>query len=415
MAGARGSANGSATGTGARGASGAAGPRAGTAARRGSAGSVDVLERDDSDATPGGDGSSGDPEPRGRANARSRTGGHAQIHSQPAAAVSALTGERMPSSVRTLTIGEAAARLCTEFPGMTVAALRRLEAAGKFTSGRSASGYRRYSEADLDLIRIVLSDQPAADEAVRACEPDPADLAGAESPLARTGAVVAAQRSTTPRTTARTARVPSSRVPAARPAGSGRTQAPAVSALFDVAPASAPDSRVQEQQPAADAVTVTSPAVAQPAPATVPGQPQATRRADRRWPDADFFTPDLGEVSLDRDQLAAAARADRAWIDGLIEYGVLAGAESAGGADLLVAKASAELARFGVEPRHLRAVAASAARVAELIAAATSTGTGRDAARRERAILAGPGRGAEAAAAAVRLHAALVRAALLRG
>jgi hypothetical protein len=60
-------------------------------------------------------------------------------------------------------------------------------------------------------------------------------------------------------------------------------------------------------------------------------------------------------------------------------------------------------------------VAASAARVAELIAAATSAGSVRDPARRERAVLAAPGRGAEAAAAAVRLHAALVRAALLRG
>jgi hypothetical protein len=113
--------------------------------------------------------------------------------------------------------------------------------------------------------------------------------------------------------------------------------------------------------------------------------------------------------------LAAAARTDRDWIDGLMEYGVLPATDAAGGADLLVAKASAELAQFGVEPRHLRAVAASAARVAELIAAATSSGSGRDSARRERAILAAPNRSAQAAAAAVRLHAALVRAALLRG
>jgi hypothetical protein len=120
-------------------------------------------------------------------------------------------------------------------------------------------------------------------------------------------------------------------------------------------------------------------------------------------------------VSLDLDQLATAARTDRAWVDGLVEYGVLPGTDSAGGAELLVARASAELAQFGVEPRHLRAVAASAARVAELIAAATTAGTGRDPARRERAALAAPGRSAEAAAAAVRLHAALVRAALLRG
>jgi len=101
-------------------------------------------------------------------------------------------------------------------------------------------------------------------------------------------------------------------------------------------------------------------------------------------------------------------------VDGLVEYGLLPDAEPVGGADLLVARASAELAQFGVEPRHLRAVAASAARVAELVAAATAAGASRDPSRRERAALAAPGRTAEAAAAAVRLHAALVRAALLR-
>jgi hypothetical protein len=413
MAGARGSANGSAT--------------AGRGAR--------VLERADASAAAAGDdGASADGEPRGRLNGKPRSGGgHAQ------ARVPALAGARTLGSARTLTIGEAAARLAVEFPGMTVAVLRRLEAGGKFTPGRSSSGYRRYSETDLDLIRIVLADQPIGEEAVPAqsgpaYQADPADMSGAESPLAHPGVYApgtaqayasstAAQRPAAARTTARAARVPSSRVPAARPAASSRTQAPAIATLFDVASGAAPNGRVAVPPPAAEAVTAARPAStrtdsprAVPAQsASAPAQSPSTRRADRRWPDADFFTPDLGEVSLDRDQLAAAARTDREWIDGLMEYGVLAATDAAGGADLLVAKASAELAQFGVEPRHLRAVAASAARVAELIAAATSSGSGRDSARRERAILAAPNRSAEAAAAAVRLHAALVRAALLRG
>ncbi len=413
MAGARGSANGSAT--------------AGRGAR--------VLERADASAAAAGDdGASADGEPRGRLNGKPRSGGG---HSQ--ARVPAPAGARTLGSARTLTIGEAAARLAVEFPGMTVAVLRRLEAAGKFTPGRSSSGYRRYSETDLDLIRIVLADQPIGEEAVLAqsgpaYQADPADMSGAESPLTHPGVYApgtaqahalstATQRPAAARTTARAARVPSSRVPAARPAASSRTQAPAIAALFDVAPGAAPNGRVAGPPPAVEAVTAARPAStrtdsprAVPAQsASAPTQSPSTRRADRRWPDADFFTPDLGEVSLDRDQLAAAARTDREWIDGLMEYGVLPATDSAGGADLLVAKASAELAQFGVEPRHLRAVAASAARVAELIAAATSSGSGRDSARRERAILAAPNRSAEAAAAAVRLHAALVRAALLRG
>lgn len=425
MAGARGSANGSATG--------------GRGAR--------VLERADASATAAGDeGASADAEPRGRLNGKPRSGGgHSQVR------VPAPAGARSVGSARTLTIGEAAARLAVEFPGMTVAVLRRLEAAGKFTPGRSSSGYRRYSETDLDLIRIVLADQPigaeaaftetglaetALAESARAYQPDPADMSGAESPLTHPGVYApgtaqayasstATQRPAAARTTTRAARVPSSRVPAARPAASSRTQAPAIAALFDVAPGAAPNGRAASQPPAAETVTAARPAPtrtdspravpAQSASASAPTQSPPTRRADRRWPDADFFTPDLGEVSLDRDQLAAAARTDRDWIDGLMEYGVLPATDSAGGADLLVAKASAELAQFGLEPRHLRAVAASAARVAELIAAATSNGSGRDSARRERAIQAAPNRSGEAAAAAVRLHAALVRAALLRG
>jgi len=476
------------------------------------------------------------------------------------------------AGARELTIGEAAACLAVDFPGVTAAVLRRLESAGKFTAARTGAGYRRYSDSDLDLIRIVLSSGGGA---------DPSDLSGAESPLSHPaagltsqgagtvgpgagsvrqkpesglqeaarapkelpgatqdgvqGGAGAAQRPSGARTTARAARTAGSRVPAARGSGPGRAQAPAIAALFDVPPgggngaapapggasrpgqvpaaaagSTARSSYAQTQtqtqtqaqpqsaavpsqlsavtaararraaryaevsqhtdsvsvqhdaaagiyapsEPAGPAITSaptvrssvgdpsssstsaapptstgptsTFPAAttaatapvpsARPAPApATPSPSPSTRRADRRWPDTEFFTPDLGEVSLDLDQLASAARTDRAWVDGLVEYGVLPSSESAGGADLLVARASAELAQFGVEPRHLRAVAASAARVAELIAVATATGTARDPSRRERAALAASGRSAEAAAAAVRLHAALVRAALLRG
>jgi len=344
----------------------------------------------------------------------------------------------------TLTIGEAAARLSAEFPGVTVGVLRRLERAGKFTPGRGATGYRRYSEADLDLIRLVLSDHLAAADAYAAgsadadaalsggyaAAPDPADLSGAESPpthpaVGAPDALRHAQRPVAARTGSRAARTATSRVPAARTAAAGtRGPSPAIATLFDVgyaadttqhAEALRPDALLADRDGVSGRASGVGAPSAPPTPASAPTTtPTATRRADRRWPDAEFFAPDLGEVALDRDQLAAAARTDRAWVDGLVEYGLLPGAQSAGGADLLVARASAELAQFGVEPRHLKAVAASAARVAELIAAATQPGSGRDPARRERALLAAPGRSAEAAAAAVRLHAALVRAALLR-
>jgi hypothetical protein len=343
-----------------------------------------------------------------------------------------------PDRRATLTIGEAAARLAAEFPGVTVAVLRRLEAAGRFTAGRGPSGYRRYSEADLDLIRILLcefadgaqgplqeraaANEGTADIAGGHSEPEPAETPSAESAQARPFAAGQARRPApgggqrlAARTSARPARAAAgARASTVRPAAATRSATPAITALFDGGAPPAEGSRAGGPPPTAPNAR---PGGAAPS-GRIPAQTTAaapTRRADRRWPDAEFFAPDLGEVALDRDQLAVAARTDRAWVDGLVEYGLLPGAPSAGGADLLVARASAELAQFGVEPRHLRAVAASAARVAELIATATATGAGRETARRERALLAATGRGAEAAAAAVRLHAALVRAALLRG
>ncbi|MGH6656956.1 MAG: MerR family transcriptional regulator, partial [Actinocrinis sp.] len=137
------------------------------------------------------------------------------------------------AGARTLTIGEASARLSAEFPGVTTGVLRRMEAVGSFTAGRGESGYRRYSEADLDLIRLVLAHHQAMYEEHHAQSaadgpggwsgdgPDPADLSGAESPLTHPAASVDAQsrdyagagsaRAAGTRTATRTARTGSSR------------------------------------------------------------------------------------------------------------------------------------------------------------------------------------------------------------
>ena len=331
----------------------------------------------------------------------------------------------MAGGVRGLTIGEAATVLAAEFPGLTVSALRRLEAQGLVDPVRTSAGYRRYDAQDLDTLRAVLSgiQDPLW--------PDPA--VSAEEPASAAGQSRAAQA--TSGGAAATARLPSSRTPSSARAGavpvgarSGGSQRPSGAGSADLAglataPPPAP-SASSRRADTADAVPTNvasmDTATATPAPMTIgsmPAGPASTatsRRAERRWPEAEFFAPDLGEVALTRDQLASAARAERAWVDGLVEFGLLPDDEPVGGAELLVARASAELAQFGVEPRHLRVVAASAARVAELVTAAAAAGANRDPSRRERSALAAPGRSAEAAAAAVRLHAALVRAALLR-
>jgi MerR family regulatory protein len=338
----------------------------------------------------------------------------------------------MAGGVRGLTIGEAATLLAAEFPGLTVSALRRLEAQGLVDPDRTSAGYRRYDAEDLTRLRAVLSgiqDPLWPDPAVSVDEPATAGLSRA--------AQAASGR------TATTARLPSSRTPSStradavpvgarsggsqRPssAGSAAPSSPAPvltgggrgsgSDTADAAPADAASMDAASVNAASVNAASSNTASSNIAPTTIGSMPTPpSRRAERRWPEAEFFAPDLGEVALTRDQLASAARAERAWIDGLVEFGLLPDGEPVGGAELLVARASAELAQFGVEPRHLRVVAASAARVAELVTAAAAPGANRDPARRERSALAAPGRSAEAAAAAVRLHAALVRAALLR-
>ena len=320
------------------------------------------------------------------------------------------------AGVRGLTIGEAAARLSAQFPGLTVSVLRRLEVEGLVDPIRNSSGYRRYSTADLEKVRAALSGWPVPEDHT---DTTAATAPQVQDPLWNDPGATAVPAKPSQAHGPQRPRLPSSRTPSSRQAAvpvGARTATQRSGTARGVTVATVPSPAAPPQDPPSTALNPAAAPAATSGPASSP-TPGSARRPERRWPDAEFFAPDLGEVALNRDQLAAAARTDRAWIDGLVEFGLLPDGEPVGGADLLVARASAELAQFGVEPRHLRAVAASAARVVELVTAATTAPTtaNRDSTRRERSALAAPGRSAEAAAAAVRLHAALVRASLLRG
>src|SRR5687767_6408805 len=104
-----------------------------------------------------------------------------------------------------MSIGEVLAHLRTEFPDTTISKLRFLEAEGLVEPQRTASGYRKYSWADVARLRFVLTaqrdqylplrvirDQLAASEGVpalsevRAAEPVEARVSR-EDLLARTG------------------------------------------------------------------------------------------------------------------------------------------------------------------------------------------------------------------------------------
>lgn len=61
------------------------------------------------------------------------------------------------SSAGLLSIGQVLARLAPEFPSLTSSKLRFLEVQGIVTPVRTESGYRKFSQADLERLRLALT------------------------------------------------------------------------------------------------------------------------------------------------------------------------------------------------------------------------------------------------------------------
>jgi DNA-binding transcriptional MerR regulator len=132
------------------------------------------------------------------------------------------------------------------------------------------------------------------------------------------------------------------------------------------------------------------------------------------YPAPDAFAADATELRLSRSDLLSSAEIEEALLDQLETYGLVrprpgSGAAPYDGDALVIAKTAGELAAFGLEPRHLRAVKTAADREVGIIEQVVSPlRRSRDAgasARAEEAIT-------QIAALSVRLHASLVKAAL---
>lgn len=142
-------------------------------------------------------------------------------------------------------------------------------------------------------------------------------------------------------------------------------------------------------------------------------QPQIPRTLSvvEGLPDPEAFAPDAVELRLSRDELLTAADLAEDTLAPLEQYGLIT-AGSGGyydGAALVIARAAASLAKFGVEPRHLRAFKTAADREVGLLEQVLSPLLGqRNAYGRIRAEEAAR----EFASLSVTLHAALVKAAL---
>jgi hypothetical protein len=118
-------------------------------------------------------------------------------------------------------------------------------------------------------------------------------------------------------------------------------------------------------------------------------------------PDAEDFSTYGTELKLTRDELREAAGITPELLEQLESHNlVVARGNHYDGDAILIAKAAAEFAQYGIEPRHLRPFRAAADREVGLIEQVVQP-------RRDDKTL-------ELAALAVRLHAALVRSRLTR-
>jgi DNA-binding transcriptional MerR regulator len=146
------------------------------------------------------------------------------------------------------------------------------------------------------------------------------------------------------------------------------------------------------------------------------GPGNTTRRGPRAvsavpLPGAEAFVPEPSEIRMSRDELLDQAGLEAAQLEQLEQFGLLS-KRAGGGYDgdaLAVAACAAEMARYGIEPRHLRAYRTAADREIGLFEqVVTPLVRGRNPEARGRAEEAVR----ELAALSVKLHATLVRAGL---
>lgn len=68
-------------------------------------------------------------------------------------------GEKAAKPAKTMSIGVVLERLREEFPDVTVSKIRFLESEGLISPQRTASGYRRFTDSDVERLRFILITQ----------------------------------------------------------------------------------------------------------------------------------------------------------------------------------------------------------------------------------------------------------------
>lgn len=250
-----------------------------------------------------------------------------------------------------LTIGEVLGILVEEFPEVTISKIRFLESQGLIAPERTTSGYRRFHESDVDLLRVILTEQREN-----------------YLPL----------------------RVIRDRIASGEIDPSGEL--------------SRPEGIERPTEALTDRPVSQHPSVA-PGAASVIRRPEPVRTNEAQL---------LPGVVLDRDEFQSMTGLSAAEVDSLESFGVIAprrsgSASTYGDHEVIVARAAKVLIRSGIDARHLRTWRTAAEREASLIEqVVTPQMRHRDPASRPRVTA----QARELADAGGRLRAALVEAAL---
>jgi DNA-binding transcriptional MerR regulator len=239
-----------------------------------------------------------------------------------------------PASRSFLSIGEVLSQLRADFPDVTISKIRFLESEGLVDPERTSAGYRKFSHADVQRLRYVLTAQRDHYLPLRVIKDHLEALDRGLEPADH--------------------------------------------------------------------------------PSTGPRVPMTLVSAEG-LPGPEAFGKDAADIRLSRRELLESAELDEASLDQLEQYGLVStrtGGTHYDGTSLTIARTVAEMSRFGIEPRHLRAFTAAADRevgLVEQVVTPLVRQRGPEARARAEEVA------RELAALSVRLHAALVKAGLRPG
>ncbi len=238
-----------------------------------------------------------------------------------------------------LSIGEVLGLLLEEFPDVTISKIRFLESQGLISPERTSSGYRKFYDGDVDLLRVILTEQRKNYLPLRVIKDR---LSSGE--IDRTGEHL-------------------------RPNGDGNGAESSASA------GPSADSPVDGVDPDSTTEVPATSIRSHPASRHQPNGPEESAVASTAGAsDVDASSASaqlLPSVLLDRSELCGMVGMSDGELAQLESFGILAPSLSSGtplyGDDAIeIAKASCEFLRAGVDARHLRNWRTSAEREASL-------------------------------------------------